>query len=296
LAEREQEGVDLYRSTDEALAGGTFDAAIVATPAQAHVQQCREALSYPLPVMVEKPFTTSLAHAVDLVELADRKDVPLLVSQNYRYMRAHRTVKKVLDAGSIGKVGIVGANYYRVPHEMPPWLLQNEHSVMWGMAVHHLDAMRYVLSQRATRVLARYFTLPWNDPAPGATYDVLLDFQEGTRVHYSATYESSGHEYFEGGQEFYERFTGSTGTLHVIHRWLILCPKGGFPRLIRRGKRETTEEHLLLNKFAQAIKENIEPDCSGRDNLQTMAIVEACIRSAQEDAWINPQDLLDALV
>ena len=36
-----------------------------------------------------------------------------------------------------------------------------------------------------------------------------------------------------------------------------------------------------------------DPDSSGRDNLQTMAIVEACIRSAGERVWVNPQELLD---
>lgn len=112
------------------------------------------------------------------------------------------------------------------------------------------------------------------------------------RVFYSATYESSGHEFFERGQEFYTRFVGERATLHVFQRWLLLCERNKLPRLLRRGARAVTEEQVLLGQFERVLLANEEPDSSGRDNLQTMAIVEACVRSTNEQRWINPQELL----
>lgn len=122
---------------------------------------------------------------------------------------------------------------------------------------------------------------------------MMLSFENETRALYSATYESSGHEFFEHGQEFYLRFVGERATLHVFQRWLMLCQTGKLPRLVRRGPRKFTEERILLDQLERALVSGESADSSGRDNLQTMAIVEACIKSASERAWVNPQELLD---
>jgi len=122
-----------------------------------------------------------------------------------------------------------------------------------------------------------------------------LSFENGARAFYTATYESSGHEFFERGQEFYARFVGELATLHVFQRWLLLCEKGKLPRFVRRGRRQITEEQILLHQFERAILRNEETEASGRDNLHTMAIVEACLRSATENKWVNPQELLNEL-
>jgi predicted dehydrogenase len=121
----------------------------------------------------------------------------------------------------------------------------------------------------------------------------MLSLDNKTRALYSATYESSGHEFFERGQEFYLRFVGERATLHVFQRWLMLCEKGKLPRPVRRGRRKLTEERILLDQLERALIAGEEPDSSGRDNLQTMATVEACVRSAAERRWVNPQELLD---
>ncbi len=183
-----------FLDLDKAITESGCQAVVVATPADCHAQDCQTALAHSLAVLVEKPFSVSLAEANHLV----------------------------------------------------------------------------LLSERA-----------------------MISFSSGARAFYSATYESSGHEFFENGQEFYARFVGELGTLHVFQRWLILCAKGKLPRLIRRGPREVTEEQILLEKFEQAVLGRAEASSSGRDNLQTMAILEACVRSAAERRWINPQELLN---
>jgi predicted dehydrogenase len=269
------------------------DAVMIATPADCHVQPCKEALARGLAVIVEKPFTLTLKDAVNLSREASQHNTPLIVAQNYRYMRSFRTARKLIAEGALGRVGMAIVQYYRVPHEMAPSLARLPHSVLWGVGVHHLDALRYVLGKKITRVLAEGFAPSWGNLLPGSSLHVMLELEEGTRAFYSATYDSSGHEFFEGGQEFYARFVGEQATLHVFYRWLILCAKGKLPRLIRRGERKITEEQVLLSQLEKNLRSGEEPDSSGRDNLQTMAVVEACIRSANEQRWINTQELLD---
>jgi predicted dehydrogenase len=160
---------------------------------------------------------------------------------------------------------------------------------LWEHAVHYLDALRHSIGE-LTGVMAESF----GDSQPGSSLHAMLAFEGGAHGLYAATYESSGHEYFELGQEFYERIVGERATLHVIHRWLVLCPRGRLPRLVRRGRRPVTEDGLLLGQLERALRHGEEPEASGRDNLRTVAALEACARSAEEGRWVDPRELLAA--
>lgn len=282
-----------FADLETALSQSSAQAVVVATPAENHKQSCELALLKGAGVVVEKPFTLRLQDAVQLVELAEQKGLPLIVAQNYRYMRSFRTARRLIADGVLGRVGIVVCQYYRVPHEMALSLASVEHNVLWGMGVHHLDVLRYILGKNVARVMAESFTLPWGELPRGASIRVMLSMEDDTRVFYSASYESSGHEFFERGQEFYTRFVGEQATLHVFQRWLVLCARNKLPRLVKRGARAVTEEQVLLGQFERLFLAGEKPDSSGRDNLQTMAVVEACVRSANEQRWINPQELFD---
>jgi predicted dehydrogenase len=95
------------------------DAVIVATSVDSHVGPCELALARGLAVMVEKPFTLNLNEAKKLVTLAEQRTTPLVVAQNYRYMRSFRTARRLLAEGALGRVGMVVCQYYRVPHAIP---------------------------------------------------------------------------------------------------------------------------------------------------------------------------------
>jgi predicted dehydrogenase len=283
-----------FTDLGKALDTSECQAVIVVTPADCHASTCQAALERKLAVLVEKPFTLRLSDAVRLVSLAAANDTPLLVAQNYRYLRSFRTVKRLIDDGVLGRIGMVVCHYYRPFHSIPDSLARLEHSVLWGMSVHHLDVLRFVLASKVTNVNAEFFTQPWGRLPRGASLQLMLTLANETRVSYSATYESTGHTLFEGGQEFYARFIGERGTLHVFQRWLIFWENGKLPRLVRRGPRKKTEERLLLDQLERVLLHGEPAEVSGRDNLQTVAILEACVRSAAEERSINPQELLVA--
>jgi len=283
----------VFTDLSAALDQNKCDAVIVATSADSHFEPCELALARGLAVMVEKPFALNLGDAKQLVNLAEKKNTPLIVAQNYRYMRSFRTARRLIAQGVLGRVGMVVCQYYRVPHALPASLARLNNSVLWEVGIHHLDALRYVLNKPVTRVLTESFKLPWGTLPRGGSIHSMLSFADETQALYSATYESTGHEFFERGQEFYIRFVGEQATLHVFQRWLILCERGKLPRLVRRGPRKVSEERILLDQLERALLHGEAPDSSGRDNLQTMAIVAACQRSAAERIWINTQELLD---
>ncbi len=282
-----------FKDLREAIEKTGCQAVIVATPPDCHVEPCRIALSRKLAVLVEKPFTIELREAIQLVSLAEQQKAPLLVAQNYRYLRSFSTARQLIEIGTLGRIDLVNCQYYRPPHEMATSLATLPHGVLWGMAIHHLDTLRHMLGSEVTNVTAESFTCADGNIPPGRSLRALLTFANGTRGVYSATYESSGHQFFERGQEFYARFVGNRATLHIFQRWLILCENGKLPRWVRRGPRHVTEEQVLLRQLEAALLEGKEADVSGRDNLKTMAVVEACVRSTAEQRWIDPQLLLN---
>lgn len=298
-------GVRTRASADAALAGHpieadlaslvrscALDAVVVATPPQHHGPVAEEALERGLAVLVEKPFTLDLASAARLVRLAEARRVPLLVAQNYRYMRAHRTVRRVVGDGVLGRLSAVTCHYWRASHVVNAGLAALEASALWETGVHHLDALRYVLGRRVVGVAADVSAAPWTKALRGTSARVLLEFEGGVGGEYSVSWDAPGHEFFEAGQQFYQRLTGERGTLHVVQRWLVLCPTGRWPRLVSRGRRTEPEEAVLLRQLAQAVNEGADPECSGRDNLETMALLEACMASWRSRRWVDPQVLL----
>ena len=286
LSELSLPGSDGYPSLEAALEGTEANVAVIACPAEMHCDMANAAMSNGRHVLIEKPLAPTMAEAEQVVRAAEENGVVAVVGQNYRYMRAHRTARELVRSGKLGHVNLVNASYWRVPHEMTSSLAGSGQAVLWGMAVHHLDALRHVLGQDAIEVTADITTCRPDTSPEGSTLRALITFNGGTRLTYSATYESSGHEYFEGGQEYYQRFTGDKGTLHMLHRWLVLCPKGGLPRVVRRGRRDRSEESLLLLEMSDAIAGK-PVSCTARENLGTMAILEACVRSSSERRTVS---------
>lgn len=267
------------------------DAVIVATPPQSHASLAEQAIALGLGVLVEKPFTLDLSSAAHLVRLADARRVPLLVAQNYRYMRAHRSVRRVIAEGTLGDLRSVTCHYWRATHIVHPWLAALDAPALWESGVHHLDALRFCLGRRIVGVSADVSTTPHSNGLRGSSARVIVEFEGGIGGEYSVSWDAPGHEFFEAGQQFYERITGTRGTLHVLQRWLVLCCSGRWPRLVARGRRTEPEEVELLRQLARA-HEGDAVECSGRDNLQTMAVLEACQQSWRTRRWIDPQVLL----
>jgi len=280
---------------DDALNQVACDAVIVATSLDRHVEPCRAALTRGLGVLVEKPLALDLGAAVALVADAQARGVPLVVGQNYRHTRAPRAVRRLLAEGVPGRIGKFVCRMYRGPDQpLASAVLGVPNGLVWEIAVHHLDALRYMFGLEPARVFARIACSSWNGGRDASSVDVLLSFDNGMVGSYEALYDSRGHEFFERGQEFYLRVAGERGTLHVLNRWLLWCARGGLPRLVRRGPRPETEEAFLLRQLAASLRTGAEPECSGRDNLYTLALLEACVRSAAEERWVEPGALLRA--
>jgi predicted dehydrogenase len=274
-----------HRDLDEALATTGADAVIVASPPADHHAAVRRALAHGHAVLAEKPLATSLAEARELVAAAGDAGRPLLVGQNYRYMRHTRATGGLLAAGRLGVLRSVHTHVYRAPEQLPVGLRHLDDNVLWNQGVHPIDQLIHLLGPVA-EVSADCFIAADGALERGTSVHALLRFASGVHGTLEVTYESSGHQFFESGQRHMQRFTGSDATLHVLQRWLVLCPNGGWPRLARRGPGRGTDDVAVLAQLEDAVQTGREQDLDACGNLATVATMEACVRSSREGRWV----------
>jgi len=111
--------VEFVRSVDELLKR-PIDLVVVATPNTSHHPIAKQCLLAGRHVVVDKPFTTTLAEAEDLVETAARQQRIVTVYQDRRYTGDFVTVLKVVTEGSIGSVVTFESHFDRFRPERKP--------------------------------------------------------------------------------------------------------------------------------------------------------------------------------
>ncbi len=273
-----------YARLEDALDDARPEAVIVATSIDNHVLPSRTVLARRIPLLVEKPFALTLRDARGLVAMAAEAKIPLVVGQTYRYTGMTQTLKRFLSTGTIGRIGMVVYQVCRGNADLRPSVAALPNGILWETAVHHIDLLRFVLGQDVIAVTAESFALPWSRLGPGASVSILLTFADGTRGVFAATYDSKPASWL--------RVISERGILMTWRRWLVLIGGGRVPRIVGTAP-HLVPEAALIEQLARAIRTGEEPECSGRDNLNTVAVLEACARSASEHRPINPRDLFD---
>lgn len=107
-----------YDSMESILHDETIDLVIVNTPTYTHYEYAKLSLEANKHVVVEKAFTTTVSEAVELKELAERKNRKLSVYQNRRWDSDFRTVQDVLVQGVLGDPVEVSFSYERFSPEL----------------------------------------------------------------------------------------------------------------------------------------------------------------------------------
>lgn len=132
----------------EIIKASDIDAVAICTPVFTHYEIAKAALLAGKHVMLEKPMTTTSAQAEELVELADKKKLVLMLDHTFIYTGAVRLIKKYLDNGDIGDV------YYFDSIRINLGLFQHDVNVIWDLAPHDISIMDFLLDRRPEAVVA----------------------------------------------------------------------------------------------------------------------------------------------
>jgi len=132
---------DLLRSAE-------IDAIAVVTPVWTHYEIAKTALENGKHVFVEKPFTSTSAQAQELIELAAKKDLKIMVDHTFLFTGAVRKIRQLLDENALGKL------YYYDSTRVNLGLFQHDVNVIWDLAPHDLSIVDYLIQQRPEAIVA----------------------------------------------------------------------------------------------------------------------------------------------
>jgi predicted dehydrogenase len=147
-------GVATYSDYERMLREVDLDAVLIATPSRTHATMVRTALERGLHVFCEKPFTLSTSDADELTALARAKGAVTQVGYHNRFVSTFAEVKKLLDAGAIGKVThVLGEAYGPVVLKAKggTWRSRKEEGggALYDYAAHPLNLVNWYLGEPA---------------------------------------------------------------------------------------------------------------------------------------------------
>ncbi len=141
---------DLRTTTQsqELLTARDIDAVAVVTPVCTHFELAKAALLNGKHVFVEKPFTSTTQQAEELIELAERNKLKIMVDHTFLFTGAVRKIRELIDDGVLGDL------YYYDSTRVNLGLFQHDVSVVWDLAPHDLSIMSFLIPQEPEAVVA----------------------------------------------------------------------------------------------------------------------------------------------
>ena len=133
---------------DVVFADPDLDAVIIATPVFGHFSLAKKALNAGKHVVIEKPMTASVAEAEELIDLAQHKNLVLMVDHTFLYTGSVKKIKHLVSTGEIGRI-----NYYDSTR-INLGLFQPDVNVIWDLAPHDISILYYLMEERPVSVCA----------------------------------------------------------------------------------------------------------------------------------------------
>ena len=147
-AKKSYPNIELTSDAGDILSSSKIDAVAVVTPVATHFDLAKKALENGKYVLVEKPFTQTVAQAEELVELADRKNLKIMVDHTFLFTGAVRKMKQVIDEGILGDL------YYFDSMRVNLGLFHHDANVIWDLAPHDFSIMDYLIKETPKAVVA----------------------------------------------------------------------------------------------------------------------------------------------
>ncbi len=273
--------VPVFATSEEALAHGSFRAAVLVTPPDGHLAQCRRLFEAGLPVLAEKPLAVELSDAVEIIDLADRHALPLSVGLNFRFLPVHQKQRELLTTEFLGTVGFGEFIYRRNRDGRRPGInkypLTMRHPMMLEQSIHHLDLIRYCYGREVESIMCRTWNPPWSMYAHDANVHALLTLEGGVAVNYFGTWSGGwnvpGFEWrtdCEGGVIVQRELFSELGYARTSDKELT-------PVALAPAEAFYDDTALLLKEFLRGTA----VPCDGRDHLRTLALCFAGIESSE---------------
>ena len=279
------------RHTDVArlFAEERLDFVDIATTVGSHRTLVELAARHRVPAICQKPFAATLADARAMVEASAKAGVALMVHENFRWQSPIRTIRGVIDAGRIG-APFWGRISFRSAYDVysgQPYLARGARFIIEDLGIHLLDVARFLLGEV---ISVSAHTRRVNPAIRGEDVATMLLGHEGEAISVvDASYATRlAREPFP---ETLIEIDGTAGSLRLAEDYrLTITDREGMttmdaaPPMLSWAARpwHVIQESVLAieRHWVEQLRQGREPATSGRDNLRTLALVEASYESA----------------
>jgi len=141
-------GIALTTNADEIMQSDTINAVVIATPVSTHFDLAKKALQHEKHIFVEKPFTANAAQSEELIELADKKSLKIMVDHTFLFTGPVRKIKQLIDDD------VLGTLYYYDSMRVNLGLFQHDVNVIWDLAPHDLSIMDFLIKSKPVAIAA----------------------------------------------------------------------------------------------------------------------------------------------
>src|SRR5260370_31410806 len=306
--------VRVARTLDEMLSDKTIGLCVVATPNDSHYSYTKACLEAGRDVVVDKPFTPTMAEAEQLVGLAADRGRLVTVYQDRRWDGAFLTVKKLVSSGALGAVAEYEARFERFRLESKPnaWREQEEFpaaGVLWDLGPHLIDGALVLFGEPETifaSAICQRETSKIDD-----AFDVIMQYPR-TRATLRAriiAYAPSHHLLFHGTEGSFVKYGmdpqeeilrgpncpdgldwGANWGLEPEERWGTLSRVNETPRKVRT---ERGDYPGIYANVRDAIEKKAALDVTPEQALRTMRALLLAHKSSQEGKVVKWTEVVD---
>lgn len=130
--------INLYEDGNDLIEDVNIDAVVIATPVFTHFKLAKKALELGKHVLIEKPMTSSVSEAEELINLSLHLNLTLMVDHTFLYTSAVQKIKGITDNNNIGKLQYFDSTRINLG------LFQSDINVLWDLAPHDISILSYI--------------------------------------------------------------------------------------------------------------------------------------------------------
>ena len=175
-------GIKVSTDPDDILLSKEIDAVVIATPVFTHFSLAKKALENGKHVLLEKPMTSTIKEAEELMNLAKQKGLLLMVDHTFLYTGAVMKMKQLINEKTIGEIQYFDSSRINLG------LFQIDVNVLWDLAPHDISILLHLINK-----------IPYSVNATGVSHTkngienvayLTINYSENFIAHFSCSWTS----------------------------------------------------------------------------------------------------------
>lgn len=123
-----------------------IEAVVVATPVSQHFPMAKAALEAGKHVFIEKPMAGNSDQCQQLIDLAEKKGLTIMIGHTFVFSSPVRKVKEIVASGELGQVNYIGSRRLNLG------LFQKDINVAWDLVPHDISIIHHIMNKRPVSV------------------------------------------------------------------------------------------------------------------------------------------------